>query len=169
MLQTYMVVCYSLLLNPLAGHTAVMLLWCHDAYIAHAAIAIYPTQEKIKAYVTWTLHFWIQTFPDAGKCSLLAYCYPKLWVIVCLMLFNYTFSLSVLVFDIFSSIAEHAYRMCGKRANTMEHQPNYVAVNYSSVIQVLKLAGTCSFPLQPACLKGLLTETTEEVMAINIS
>lgn len=59
--------------------------------------------------------------------------------------------------------------MCGKPANTMEHQPNYVAVNYSSVIQVLKLAGTCSFPLQPVCLKGLLTETTEEVMAINIS
>lgn len=77
-------------------------------------------------------------------------------------------SLSVLVFDIFPSITEQACRMCGKRANTIEHQPNYVAVNYSSVIQVCKLADI-QFPLQPACLKGLLTETTEEVMGINIS
>lgn len=87
-----------------------------------------------------------------------------------IMLFSYTFSVHslFLCLTFFSSIAEHACRMCGKRANTMEHQPNYVAVNYSSVIQVLKLAGTCSFRLQPACLKGLLTDTTEEVMAINI-
>lgn len=58
--------------------------------------------------------------------------------------------------------------MCGKHANTMEHQPNYVGVNYSSVIQVLKLAGTCSFSLHPACLKAF-SQTSEEVMAINIS
>lgn len=58
--------------------------------------------------------------------------------------------------------------MCGKCANTIEHQANYVAVNYSLVTQVHKLADT-KFPLYLVCLKGLLTGTTEDVTGINIS
>lgn len=63
-------------------------------------------------------------------------------------------SLSALVFDIFPSITEQACRMCGKRANTIEHQPNYVAVNYSSVIQVCELADTYSFLFNQRVLKA---------------
>lgn len=72
-----------------------------------------------------------------------------------LILFNYTSSeISLCLCLTFFSIAEHACRMCGKRANTMEHQPNYVAVNYSLVTQVCKLADTYSFLFAQCVLKA---------------
>lgn len=57
------------------------------------------------------------------------------------------------MFDIFF-IAEQVSRMCGKRANTIEHQANYVAVNYSLVTQVHKLADTYSFLFTQCVLKA---------------
>lgn len=41
-----------------------------------------------------------------------------------------------------------------KRANTMEHQANYVAVNYWLLTEVRRLADV-QFPFDPACLNGL--------------
>lgn len=69
--------------------------------------------------------------------------------------FNYTSSENALCPCLtFFSIAEHASRMWGKRANTIEHQANYVAVNYSSVTQVCKLADTYSFLFTQCVLKA---------------
>ncbi|TKS69808.1 hypothetical protein D9C73_003875 [Collichthys lucidus] len=53
-----------------------------------------------------------------------------------------------------SCTAEHAFRMCEKRANTIQHRANYVAVNYSSVTQVCKLADTYSFLFAQCVLKA---------------
>lgn len=44
--------------------------------------------------------------------------------------------------------------MCGKRGNTIEHQANYVAVNYSLVTQVRELTDTYSFLFTQLVLKA---------------
>lgn len=44
--------------------------------------------------------------------------------------------------------------MCGKRANTIEHQANYVAVNYLLGTQVCKLSDTYSFLYNQCVLKA---------------
>lgn len=58
--------------------------------------------------------------------------------------FNYT-SPGISLCLTFFFTAEHASRMCGKHGNTIEHQANYVAVNYSLATQVCKVANTCRF------------------------
>lgn len=71
------------------------------------------------------------------------------------MRFNYTSSeVSLCLCLTFFFIAEHASRMCGKHANTIEHQANYVAVNYSSVTQVRELADAYSFLVTQCVLKA---------------
>lgn len=71
-----------------------------------------------------------------------------------LICFNYTSSeISPCLCLTFFFIVEHISRMCGKRANTIEHQANYVAVNYSSVTQVRKLADAYSFLVTQCVLK----------------